>query len=575
MSEKLKKFEFEYLGIPAIILILSPVLFLTFRYGVGSAIFVVHDQLDETIINYVFAARYFGADTYEQMMCGIPSVSIMPFAPGFVILYKLFNVYTAFLIQHIIVIITAFFGMYYCIKHITKNNFAAFLTAILFAMLPVHSIYGNLVMGMPLLICCILKMIKAEKKRRMILHFILIAFFAFTTSLSLCGWAVLGILFVLTVEESIRKKKFHLPLFISFMILLVIYAVLNKDLIINALTGAGFVSHRVEFDLKTVGVNIFDSLKNILLKGSAEYEAVSMHEPIFIVAVIAIIISAIRKESRKYLPYIGIIFGAIILTAVLYAFFNTTAFIRLQNLLPGMFTSFQFSRVYYFLPALWYILFGVSAAAVFEAFPEKGKVVSFLLADVLFLAVLAFLIKDTDGIFHQNLVSSLNNEKRSYYVSMKNLYAEDVMQEIEDTIGEDIDSYRVAHLGMCPVAALIHGFNTIDGYSNNYPLSYKREFREIIADELELSEFNKSYFDDWGNRCYILYHEWANSYMLSKYYQGSVDDLHLNYDKMKEMNCKYIFSAAPITDCEQYNLSAIGAFDSSVSYWRVYVYKID
>ena len=158
---------------------------------------------------------------------------------------------------------------------------------------------------------------------------------------------------------------------------------------------------------------------------------------------------------------------------------------------------------------------------------------------------------------------------------MKNLYAEDVMQEIEDTIGEDIDSYRVAHLGMCPVAALIHGFNTIDGYSNNYPLSYKHEFREIIADELELSEFNKSYFDDWGNRCYLLYHEWANSYMLSKYYQGSVDDLHLNYDKMKEMNCKYIFSAAPITDCEQYNLSAIGAFDSSVSYWRVYVYKIN
>ncbi|MBR6382686.1 MAG: hypothetical protein IKS56_01765, partial [Lachnospiraceae bacterium] len=168
MSEKLKKFEFEYLGIPAIILILSPVLFLTFRYGVGSAIFVVHDQLDETIINYVFAARYFGADVYEQMMCGIPSVSIMPFAPGFVILYKLFNVYTAFLIQHIIVIMTAFFGMYYCIKHITKNNFAAFLTAILFAMLPVHSIYGNIVMGIPLLICCILKMIKAEKKRRMI-----------------------------------------------------------------------------------------------------------------------------------------------------------------------------------------------------------------------------------------------------------------------------------------------------------------------------------------------------------------------------------------------------------------------
>ena len=150
-----------------------------------------------------------------------------------------------------------------------------------------------------------------------------------------------------------------------------------------------------------------------------------------------------------------------------------------------------------------------------------------------------------------------------------------LMQEIEETIGEDIDTYRVAHLGMCPVASLIHGFGTIDGYSNNYPLSYKHEFREIIKDELELSEFNKAYFDDWGNRCYLLYHEWANSYMLSKYYQGSVDDLHLNFDKMKEMNCKYIFSAVPITDCEQYGLEFMGAFDSNISYWRVYLYKID
>ena len=340
------------------------------------------------------------------------------------------------------------------------------------------------------------------------------------------------------------------------------------------MTGAGFVSHRIEFDLKTVGVNFFVSLKNILLDGASEYEAVSKHEPIIIVAAIALIISAFNKNARKYLPLLGAILGAILLTAILYAFFNTTFFIRVQSLLPGMFTSFQFSRVYYFLPALWYILSGVSLAAIFEAFPEKGKVVSFILTDIIFLAVLAFLVKDQDGIFHQNLVASLSNEKRSYYVSMKNLYAEDVMQEIEDAIGEDIDTYRVAHLGMCPVASLIHGFGTIDGYSNNYPLSYKHEFREIIKDELELSEFNKAYFDDWGNRCYILYHEWANAYMLSKYYQGSVNDLHLNYDKMKEMNCKYIFSAAPINDCEQYGLSAIGAFDSSVSYWRVYVYKI-
>ena len=55
------------------------------------------------------------------------------------------------------------------------------------------------------------------------------------------------------------------------------------------------------------------------------------------------------------------------------------------------------------------------------------------------------------------------------------------MQEIDDAIGRDKSTYRVAHLGISPAPALMHGFYTVDGYSNNYPLEYKHRFREVIA----------------------------------------------------------------------------------------------
>ena len=58
-------------------------------------------------------------------------------------------------------------------------------------------------------------------------------------------------------------------------------------------------------------------------------------------------------------------------------------------------------------------------------------------------------------------------------------------------------------LGISPAPALMHGFYTVDGYSNNYPLEYKHRFREVIAPEIEKNEEVRVYFDTWGNRCYL------------------------------------------------------------------------
>lgn len=102
------------------------------------------------------------------------------------------------------------------------------------------------------------------------------------------------------------------------------------------------------------------------------------------------------------------------------------------------------------------------------------------------------------------------------YISWKSYFSEELMQELDETIGRDKTTYRVAHLGISPAPALLHGFYTADGYSNNYPLEYKHKFRKVIEKELEKTDEAAVYFDTWGNRCYLFNATTGTNWMVGK-----------------------------------------------------------
>ena len=573
LYEKLKDFHFEYFGILFVLLILSPILFVTIRDGLGSAVFPVHDQLDETILSYVFGARFFGQDTYPTMMCGIPSAGLKPSSYLFVPLYLVFNVYLAFLIQHSIVIATAFFGMYFCNKRIHGNSLTALLSAFLFAMLPFWTVYGNAVAGIPLFLWCVLSL--GERKRKISpLPYIGLVYFALSSNLVLSGWVALLFLGIYFIVRSIEDKKFHLPLFLSGVTVTVTYILCNLDLIAGLFSKGGFVSHRVEYGSGAPGLHFFSSFLSLFFKGDIFYEAVSKHEFIFIPVVIAIIFLILFKRTEKHKKAFIILAASAVAIPVLYAFFASDFVYNLQHGLKGMLRSFQFTRFYYVAPAVWYLLLGVALSVIYETFFEKLQVIGYVFLGGLFLLISFVLVKDPSGIFHQNLNQARNGGNVTGYVTMKSLYSEELMAEIENVIGKDIGTYRVVHIGMNPVAALMHGFSTVDGYSNNYPLEYKHTFREVMAGELELNDYVKNYYDAWGNRCYIFYHEWGNTYMLGRDFTGTITDLHVNFEKLKELNCRYVFSAAEIEDCEKYGIVYIGTYDRPDAYWQVWLYEI-
>ncbi len=578
LSKLIKRIDTSHVEviIPLLIfLIVSPIIYLYIRDGVGNAVFPFHDQLDETVLSYCFTARYFGKTVFEQMFSGgVPSTSLKPNCYLFIPLYRIFSVYVAFFVQYIIVVSTAFFGMFFCLKKVFKvGSISALLTGFIFAFLPFHSVYGNAVAGTPLVILCIFSSFDKTKKIR-IFSYLGLVYYALSAGVVLSGWIVLGIVLALFVVLSIRKRKISVNLLISFATLFIPYVLCNIDLIKLALGVDSFVSHRVELGFGGNGDSFIQTVRNYFFNGTFQYEAESKHIMIYIAVIAALVIMVVFRSYKTYLKTFIILFGSVTAIIMISVIFHLDYIKRILEGLGGILSSFDFERVYYLLPGLWYLLLGYCGEVIIKSFKER-----FMFAGLLVMAAIMFvcfynLAKDKNGIFYQNVNQINNGENVTGYITMKNAYAEKLMEQIDGAIGKDKSTYRVIHIGVSPVVSLINGFYTVDGYSNNYPLEYKHRFREVIADELELNEYNKAYFDCWGSRCYAFYHEWGNAYMLRKGFEGKIDDLRLNMEKLKGLDCEYIFSAGEIIDPEKYGLRDMGYFEDEESYWGIYVYEI-
>ena len=141
--------------------------------------------------------------------------------------------------------------------------------------------------------------------------------------------------------------------------------------------------------------------------------------------------------------------------------------------------------------------------------------------------------------------------------------------------GKGVDEYRVVSLGIDPAAALYHGFYCLDGYSNNYSLDYKMQFREVISPELEKSEYLRQYYDGWGNRCYLFSSECPGYYTIEKH-QFYFQDYQLNAKALYDMGGRYLLSAAYISNAEGQGLTLLNEtpFETDGSYYAIYIYEI-
>lgn len=619
-----KKHIFLFTGI-----LLSGLFMIPFLLLGTESIITYHDQLDGELFSYLLTARYLFTEirVYPEIMNGLPAAGAVPPAPLFVLLYVILKPFTAFMFSQWIIYLTAFLGMYLLLAKLTGKEFISFSIAVIFMLLPFYPVYGLCIPGQPLLFFAVLSLYRGElslsppanaakislrsfgKKR--LPYYLLIVLYGAASSLVLVGFACLLVLGISALYRTIAalrsKERFgtHIPvllsLWVSPAILLTTYIMTNFDLIRQVLfPETTYISHKTEMVLSAQ--NFFDYFKESFTTGISY--AQSYHTVVFFLLFLCPALAFLHFLSRsrrgKNFPLqnafrpltkaFGILFF-ILMVCLFYAFYHESFITGLRNASDGILKTFNLDRVCWLLPTAWCVLAGYllsfladfwkSLTVAFDDKNRPSKAVSLLESSLLYGIIFAVLgIWGVTVLLHCPLRPNLSKLLKGgdyYALDWNDFFAEDIFSQINAAIGEPRESYRVVNVGIYPAAAAYNGFYCLDGYSNNYPLEYKHTFRQIMEGELNKSDYVRDFFDNWGNRCYITTAEQANYYTFEKKWNSVIYDLDLSTDKLKEMNCRYIFSAAYLMNAEEMGLSLLreAPFETEGSWYHIYVYVVN
>lgn len=547
-----------------------------------ASVITYHDQLDGELITYILNAKHLfdGSKVYPEIMNGISKNGMVSPAPFFVLLYVLFKPFTAFLISMGIVRVISFVSMFLLLNEFTERKWLSFLGAVFFMLLPFYTVYGLCIPGQPLIYYVLLRFRK-EKFEWPLLG--LVVLFSGASSLALCGYAMLsvcGVVFIITLV----KKKSPLRYLVVCLVMGVTYLLCNLSLVLQALGFAkGFVSHKSE--MVSTPQPFLKEVFNLLFTGASyteAFQAYCLPLILFSVALSLILGKKKRKEATKKAKICYGVLAGILCISFVSAFFSTKLFQTFASGKSGVIRDFNFSRFSWLLTVLWVVEIVLCFDLLLEMFSFSNykkwvKGVCLFLGFVSILASTFFVFMKND--LKPNLIKLVRHGDY-YMMTWKQFYAEDLFSEVDSMIGKDKSTYRVVSLGIYPAAASYNGFYCLDAYSNNYDVNYKHEFRKVISPMLDRSEYLRDWFDNWGNRCYLVLEESNNYFTFEKRWTPYTSDYGLDFEALHDMGCDYLISATYLIDCENYGLTMLNSDDehpivSDDSWYRLWVYKIN
>lgn len=540
-----------------------------------------HDQLDGEMIAYILQSKHLAEDTVlPEFMNGAAKTTLTPPAPLSVLLFLGGNYELALFLMQLIGSLTGYVGMFLLARDVTGETAPSVIAGGLYGALPFLPVYGFSQYGLPLLLYCILQV---KKGRLFKISLIYALVFALNSSLALVGFAVLlvyGGMIVCGLLAKSAKKKDIIGQSVLWLILLCGYLLTNLSLLKQVLgVGEAVVSHKTEYVL--VAEDFWESWMNGLFYGGQHSQDYHLA---FVVAGVVVFVVAVWKWGFKdSVIRTGLCAVAVnVVLAFVAAVWNSGFGVTLKSHL-GVLGAFQLDRVLWISPCLWYLFLACCLTLVFRLF-SKGKCVKIQMAVAVLgslCMVIALGITGIQILKNSDVKSNIQKLRNPQYpvMSYGDYYAIGVYEQVEEFLvgytGLEQSDYRVVSLGIDPAAALYHGFYCLDGYSNNYSLAYKHEFRKVIEPALQESDYLRAYYDEWGNRCYLFGSECPGYYTIEKngFY---FSHLELNTDALRELGGNYLFSAAYIANANELGLVLLNeeAFETQDSYYRIFVYEV-
>lgn len=570
-----------------------------------------HDNYDSNVIRYKILSEsgmLFSSndEIVPNMMGGLPRSSYPSQFSILTVLYYLFDANIAYILNELIIHIVAFLGMLLLLsRYFNLSDSASLVTiygvSICYAMLPFYPFSALSIAGLPLFLYAFSNI---EAGRLPKTSWFIVLFYGLYSSLILSGVFLLALLAAYFLYSSYKKKVVQWSSVLVIVALTLVYILVEYRLFLVFLFDSGYISHREEFNPKAINlVAALSKAQQVFYKG--HYHAFSLSKYYIYFFVIFISLSLIIKgvirdyyfaciaifmlvlflidpfgdSYWKYfvdnylaygkIKYLFLIVGAFVLIFLFYTRQFLSFFILMSLLVFSLFYGvwkhydfvqlrkqyeflkmFQFDRMYFFFGFFWFVLFSLLA----------GKALKISRYSKYFIYII--LLKQV--IYS---ISQVNANVSRTPMSMKAYYQEDDYAEIHEYIDEPKQSYRIASIGLNPAVSLYNGFFSLDGYSTNYPLNYKHEFRKIISGELDKSKKYKHYFDNWGSRCYIFVAEQADC--------GELVSIRLNIQQFKKMGGKYILSRDYLKNYNEIGLQHANTFDLNAYPWKIHLFMAE
>jgi Protein of unknown function (DUF6044) len=540
-------------------------------YILGENSYVLnHDNLDGEFVYIKLllqSGNVLGLDLQGEIPQVMNGIDRTLFRSGFNITFIFFELLPpvyAYITNHLVVHLIGFLGMFWLLRrHFTQDNgWLVPVVALCFGWVSYYHLqYGISIAGQPLLLFAFLNLLKRQQKWY---DWLIIVIFPFFSFLIVTLPFFLPLLLVTAFFHYRKTKQIPWVFFGGLALLCVVNALVEFNLIYSTFLVHDAVSHRTEWDRLAIygqpNFKLFLYYIYVDLQHT-QYHAGTMYTlPIVLGLIIAKLAFKIKLTGPIKLV------GSMILFIACWDAFNLTLLKLMRGVLP-LVEYFSTERFFFIAPFLWVLLMGLVLKELDLAKPLQRYFAMLVVGTTLVGAV----VNNREMVDNAALLVGRKIEEPTF----KQFFAEDLFGQMKDVIGtENVARYNTLSIGSTPSVAQYNGFKTLDGYQNNFELSYKHAFRKIIGPELEKDKNIKTLFDNMGSTCYAFSAELGTGVVIHKDAGKVVKNLDLNFAQMREMGGKYIIAGVPIENHDAIGLHFVQSFSSPESFYELFLYEI-
>lgn len=554
----------------------------------------VHDNLDLFVAQFAMlrnTGTFFAHNVAAPFLGGV-SRDVLPGEFSlYTILYVIFPPFTAYVVGYIAKVLIAVVSMRLLVKDIisvrsdrknilgdnTDDNDKsklgmATLVGLLYGVLNMFPAFGIAFSSIPILILLLRKMYRSAGTLKSPGYLLFVFSYPILSYFSYFGIFILGYLFIAIIWMWIKDKRMPRGLVISLVALVLGYIV-NEYRLFDMMLFSKTTTIRETMDPGFIpGKEILHTIADVFVNGIMHAEPPKILMPICAVYFVYLNASYILKKNAKGIFSDIYNLGALVLVfnAVVYGlYFYEPVNKLISTILPPL-KGFQFNRTVFFSPLVWCLMFCVILYRIKA--PE-------LIKYIVVLALIGVVLL-TPGRYNDLYNTALNTARTVVFgnendtLNYREFYSTDLFESIKEDLDYMDGEWSVAY-GMHPAILEYNGICTLDGYLGFYPQSYKEKFRKVIEPALLRKENTRSYYDDWGARCYLYSGTDDSIVMATKSMAGVTDEtLYANTDALRELGCKYIFSRINISNTEELGLNMVGIYDGYGSPYTIYVYSL-